>query len=67
MLRGKLPDSGQRDADMQEPEKTDNKISRRRFLSRQRILSENDWLVWLRGLATPLKRSSEYVPAYAWA
>lgn len=42
-------------------------FSRRRFLSRQRTLSENDWLVWLRGLATPLKRSSDYVPAYAWA
>jgi len=40
--------------------------SRRRFLSRAKGLPFSEALVWLRGVATPLKASSEYLPSYAW-
>jgi len=40
--------------------------SRRRFLSRAKGLPFSEVLVWLRGVATPLKASSEYLPSYAW-
>jgi len=41
-------------------------FSQRRFLSRTGGLSFSEALVWLRGIATPLKRYAEHLPAYAW-
>jgi hypothetical protein len=38
----------------------------RRFLGRTEGLSFSEALVWLRGIATPLKRYAEHLPAYAW-
>lgn len=40
--------------------------TQRRFLYRTEGLSFSEALVWLRGVATPLKRYAEYLPAYAW-
>jgi hypothetical protein len=42
-------------------------FTQRRFLSRVRGMMLRDRLVWLRWLATPLKRRLEYLPAYCWA
>ena len=41
-------------------------FTRRRFLYHLRSFSFSEALVWLRGVATPLKRHAEYLPAYAW-
>ena len=41
-------------------------FTRRRFLFRTEGMSFSEALVWLRGVATPLKRYAEYLPAYAW-
>ena len=40
-------------------------FTERRFLTRTK-LRWGDALIWLKGLATPLKMASPYVPAYAW-
>lgn len=40
--------------------------TQRRFLYRTSGMSFSEALVWLRGVATPLKRFAEYLPAYAW-
>jgi len=42
-------------------------FTQRRFFSRVRGLASSDWLLWLRGITTPMKRAPEYLPAYAWA
>jgi hypothetical protein len=42
-------------------------FTRRRFYSRLRSMMISDRRLWLRGIATPLKRGSEYLPAYCWA
>ncbi len=41
-------------------------FTQRRFLGRTGGLSFCEALVWLRGIATPLKRYAEYLPAYVW-
>lgn len=41
-------------------------FTQRRFLYRTAGLPMGEALVWLRGVATPLKRYAEYVPGYAW-
>ena len=42
-------------------------FTRRRMYSRVRSLSLSDTLVWLRGIATPLKQVAEFLPGYAYA
>jgi len=42
-------------------------FTRRRFYSRLGSSMAGDRLLWLRAIATPLKRGAEYLPAYSWA
>jgi transposase-like protein len=42
-------------------------FTRRRFYSRLRSMMISDRRLWLKGIATPLKRGAEYLPAYCWA
>ncbi len=40
-------------------------FTQRRFLGRIGIPNISDWLLWHRGLFTPLKGKADYIPAYA--
>ena len=42
-------------------------FTQRRFLSRVRGTMIRDRCLWLKSIATPLKRGCEYLPAYTWA
>ncbi len=42
-------------------------FTQRRFLSRVRGMMSRDRCVWLKNVATPLKRGVDYLPEYSWA